>query len=662
MLPEPHLFFSPPELEDLVRRREADPVGRQLFYNQMAAADWCRRQPVMAGPDPGPAAHFKDRPLHPGESGYTDDYLLAHEAFEIATSAYERAVAQMALAYRLTGDRLWADRALAWIDAAMNEWPRWGPLAGDLDQFAVRVMQGTAIGCDWLADAMPESLRHRCVERVGEFAARCLDAWGPALDGSSGELHNHLWFNMGMVGLTALWLADADAAWRDVADRCGRGLARLCDWAIGPDGDYLDKPLFLMYAFRWALPTMFAWRRAGGGDVLAHPHIAASADWLCDMCHPGDWDLVDMRQPLLDGWILSLLAAEHRHGRAQWIALQQVDMPPIPCGATWMAWMCSGATFSYLFHDETVPAVAPDQVKLPPARWYRSSGWAVLSRDATADTPTVHLFAGPTSGKSFYNQGEVIVSAFGERLLEPPRLMESSYIEAHKSIAYTMSDLAGLVLLADGLGQASGHYPDEWPGNAALGREPLPPMARITAVEAGDDWCSATADLTGAYRDFSFDMGMWGFKVTPLPEGEDKSPDRLERFVRHVRLVGGEWLLITDDVAPHPGRPVDLEWRFTTNGAITFPSPDQATLEIGRAAMDLHILEPAGLSFAVMPAHTAERSEFLCIKAGAPDGPIRLVVVARIRRRSAAPMTPEWRDGRLHLPGRPPISLPDPLS
>ena len=261
----PQLIFSSEELDDLRQRRKADPVGRQLFYDLMAAAEWCRKQPIPAEPEGGPDQTLKDGPVHPGETPYREDYLLAHEAFEVGTFAFERAVLQLSLVYALTGEHAWADRAIEWIDEVINRWPCWGPSAHQLDQFAVRIMNATVLGCDWLGEALSRPLRRLCRDRVSDYADRCLEIWGESLDQSQpGQLGNHYWFNTAMLGMSALWLGGEDARWREVADRCGRKLGELCDWAIGPDGDYLDKPHYLLYAFRWALPTLVAWQRAGG--------------------------------------------------------------------------------------------------------------------------------------------------------------------------------------------------------------------------------------------------------------------------------------------------------------------------------------------------------------------------------------------------------------
>jgi len=645
----PSLLFTSPELADIIQRRKAHPVGRQFYYELMAAANWCRKQPIPAGPDPGPDAFFKPGPFVPGESPYSDEYLLAHEAFEIATFAFERAVQQMSLAYLLTGAEAWAARAQGWLEAAMNEWRLWGPKINQLDQFGVRVMSSTALGCDWLGDALPEDLRERCRERVTGFARQCLEAWGGSLEDSEPhQISNHYWFNVGMLGLTALWLGQEDGEWRAVADRCGRQLGRLCEWTIGPDGDYNDKPGYLLYAFRWALPMLVAWRHAGGTDLLGHPRLGAAAEWLCDMLIPGELNLADTPWGFFDRWIFLLLAAKHRLGRAQWIGLETTDAPQVRHEPTWFRWMRTDGVWSYLFYDDTVPATPPEAVAAPPARWSRWSGWALLGSDRTAQTPTVLLHAGPASGKNYHNQGELYVSACGDRLLQTPELPNWGYLSEHRAIARLMSNLSGAVLVADGLGQASGQYPAEWPGNEVIGHAVAPSVGRIVTVEAGPGWSLASADLTRAYGSFDF-QGLWGANVAPLAEWEGKSGDRLVRFLRHVLRVGDEWIILQDDLEGHAGRPVDLEWHFGTHAQVTLRAAE-ATLDQPGAALDLFLIRPSGAELSVQPVPLSETGKWLSVRLPQTQGALSLVLAMRVRRREDAPLAPVCGGEGLWLP------------
>ena len=650
MASEPHLFFTSSELADLIRRRKADAIGRQLFHELMAAANWCRKQPIPAQPDPGPDAFFKPEPFTPGESPYSDEYLLSHEAFEVATFAFERSVQQLSFAHLLTGEEQWAARAVAWLDAAMNEWQVWGPTINPLDQFGVRVMNTAALGCDWLGDALPEGLRDRCRERVTEFAGRCLAEWGKSLDRSEPhQISNHYWFNVGMLGLTALWLGEEDSSWRAVADRCGRQLERMCDWVIGPDGDYNDKPGYLLYAFRWSLPMLAAWHHAGGPDVLASPRLGAAAGWLCDMLMPGDLNLVDTPWGFFDRWIYLLLAAKHGDGRAQWIGLEATDAPVVRHEPPYFRWVRTDGVWPYLFYDETLPPTPPEAVDAPPARWCRSSGWALLSRDRTERTPTVLIHAGPASAKNYHNQGELLVSAHGDRLLQIPELPSWDYISEHRAIALLMSNLSGAVLVADGLGQASGRYPAEWPGNELIGHPVSSPIGRIVSVESGDGWSLATADVTPAYRSFDF-QGLWGVTVAPLPEWEGRDGDRLARFLRHILCAGSEWIVLQDDIETHPGRLADLEWHFGTHAAVTLRRPAEATLEQPRAALDVFAITPAGAALSVQRAHFSDTGKWLTARLPRQQGGVSLVLAMRVRRRTQPTQAPCHREGTICLP------------
>jgi hypothetical protein len=633
MTREPRLLFTQAEIDALIARRKADAVGRDLFAELLAAANWCRKQPVLPQPDPGPDKLFREGPFTPGTSPYSDEYLLCHEAFEVLTFAFERSVQQMSLMYRLTGEERWAEGALAWLDAAMNSWQAWGPQSNRLDQFAVRIINSTALGCDWLGEAVPARLLAQCRRRVSECAEQCLGEWGASLDRSEPhQLSNHYWFNVGMLGMATLWLGFEEPAWREVADRCGRQLERLSEWAIGPDGDYNDKPGYLLYSFRWALPFLMAWHHAGGPDVVSRPRFGAAAQWLCDMLVPGELNLMDTPWGFFDRWIYLLLAAKQSCGRAQWVGLNTTDAPYVRHEPTWLRWMHNGPAWAHLFYDESVPATPPEALELEPGRWYRWSGWAVLEPDGSASTPTVVLHAGPASGKNYHNQGQLLVSAYGDRLLQIPEQPNFGYLSEHRAIAFLMSNLSGEVLTADGLGQASGHYPNEWPGVEVFGHALTPPVGQIVSVDSGPGWSAATADLTAAYQGFGF-QGMWGVEVTPLPEWEGKRGDRLARFLRHILLLGTEWVILLDEVTPHLGQSVDLEWRFGTHANVTLSGPREALLETGRAALEARLMRPEDCAFSIQRAHFSETGKWLTVKAPGCTRDITLLLTMRVRRR-----------------------------
>jgi len=650
---ESRLFFSRSELRTLIQHRQADPVGRQLFCDLMAAADWARKQPLPAEPDPGPASFWRSPPLRAGQTPYSEAYLLVHEAFERATFAFERSVQELSLAYLLTGERPWADRAIEWLDAAMNEWRHWWPKCNPTGQFRVRIMSSTALALDWLGDVIPPGLQERCRERLADSVRCCLeDDWGKALEQPAPwQAGNHFWFDVGMLGLTCLHLGGEDAAYRAIAERCGRTLDRLSDWSLGPEGDHIDKTGHMLYGFRWALPMLVAWQRAGGADVLAKPAFGATLRWVCDLLWPGQLVQVAFSETLFDRWILMLLAAKHRDPRAQWVALNTTDEIEVPTEPGWARWSRIAPTWAYLFYDESLAAPPPGDERGLPPRWSRSAGWAVLGAGLSTSRPKVVLYAGPRSPKNAHNQGELYVGAFGERLLETPQVPQHGYLSEHRGLAYYQTNLSGAVLVADGLGQASGQQWTEWPGLSAIGHEVSPPVGRLLSVESGPGWSEAVADLAAAYRDCRIEEGLWGTRVEPPAEWQQRRRDRLARFVRRVRLVGDEWLVLSDDVVPHPGQPVDLEWHFGTHGSVLFPEAGLATIEKGRAAMDLFLLESGGAPWSVRPYLWSEGGSFLSVSVPACSQPLRLLVVLRVRARRAARLSPVWKAPTLLLPG-----------
>lgn len=647
----PWLLFDANELRELSRRRRACPRGRQLFYDLMASADWARKQPIPPEPPAGPAERTKSH-VRAGESPYREDYLLVHEAFETVTAAYERAVLQCAFVYRLTGQQPWADRAIEWMRTAMHEWKNWGPGSNPLDQFAVRVLYGSVLGCDWLGEAAPDELLRACRQRAAECAARCVDEWGASdIDRTHPwQVSNHHWFNTAMLGMTSIWLGrqnDSARDWRSVTARCAAQLGKLCEWTIGPDGDYLDKPGFLLYALRWALPTMVALHRAGHEDLLARPVFAAAARWLTDMLDPGDMNLMYYPSGLFDRWILFLLASRHRLGQTQWAAEQSSDAPMSLTFATYDEWFRSGSLWSYLFYDETLAAQPPDNEPPLAPRHYRSAGWVAMGAHLSAERPKVLFHAGPASGKNFHDQGHLLVSAFGERLLEIPQAPAYGYLSSHRALPYMMSNLSGHVLDADGLGQASGQYPHEWPLGKLVGHEVKPALGCIERVESGSGWAVTTADLTRAYQGFA-DQGLWGCTLIPPDEWRTKDKNRLRRYVRHIMLARQRWIIVQDEIETN--RPMDLEWHFGTHGQVEVDAPARATIRQGRAAIDVYLISPAEAQMSARRAHVTETGKFLAIRQPVQSS-ARLLLVMHVRRSCEAPSPPVFERDTLVTAG-----------
>lgn len=627
------MFFKEEQLSELVKRRKGDVVGRQLFCDLMSDAEWCFKQPVPVQPHCGPgAAHKEILPL-PGETPFRADYLLVHGYFEALTFAFERSVLQMSFVYRLTNDTKWVERTCCWLEEAMNEWKYWGPKGYQLDQFAVRIMYATALSLHWVGNFATEKLTHQCRVKVEEYARKCVETWGKSLEvNEPGQFQNHYWFNISMLAVTAKWLGEYDKEWGDTAEKCFRKLQNLTEWAIGPDGDYLDKENFLLYSFRFALIAFELWYRDGGPNVFTTERMIAATRWLCDMVCPGDYNLLSYPETISYRWIFMLLASHQKNSTSQWLGLKQTNRMGHLINSAMSEWINMGSLWSYLFYDETVGTALPDQNQYTLVRAYKWSGWTCMGATLSENKPKVALYAGPTSGKNYYNQGELYVSAYGERLLETPQLPVYGYISAHKCCALQMSNLSGAVLTVNGLGQAGGTYPDEWPGLSQIGHPVRPPLCKTINVIENSGECFVSADLTLAYRDFSIE-GMWGCKITVPPQWQNIKLDRLKKYIRSVQLKDGNIIILEDEIQSHTGDTIDLEWHFGTHANITIDKQGKVILEKGRALMNISLLSSDDVGFSVIPAHYSEDGKFLTLKKDKFSGTINLRLMMEISKK-----------------------------
>ncbi len=612
---------------ELARRT---PQHERFQHRALAAADWMLAYPIPPAPDAGPAQMLKAILPRPGLTPFSPEYLVAHEAYEIATFAYLRAATQLPFAFHATGQEEFARRAVAWVEHFVQAMPHWGPKASGTDTFVPRAMCATALACDWLGDTLPLPLRQQARARVEHAFDQCVGEWEPGIARPQPEhVNNHWWYNLSLAGLAGLWLGR-----REFALRLGDHFQQLIPLSIGPDGDYIDKPGYLMWAYRWAFPFWLALEQAGGPRLLDHPRVGASARWLVAMQAPGDLGWVDWPRGFNYPWLYLLLAARHRLPAVQWMGLALRERMPVRHDHAWTEVMCAGAEMNGFVYDESVPAIHPREDGLLSTRHYRTTGWAVLRDHWGEDDVCAWLYAGPASGKNYHDQGQVTLLAHGQRLLGLPLLPFDNYLSAHTAAPFTMSNRSGYVAEVEGVGQASGHYPHESPLAAAIGAAPRTPLARITSFQTEGGVHRAGADLSAAYQDFSCE-GLWGHPVQAPPEWTSLIKNRLARFERRLALVDGAWLVIVDLLQSHPGRPVRVSLRHTTVDVRVSLAPSHVDLAGDQAKARLWWWNDQPAALTVAPWHHSELGRMLRLDVTAPVEQLTVVWALQIVRRDA---------------------------
>ena len=606
------------------------PQHERFHLRALAAADWMLAYPIPPALDSGPPDMLKAVPPPPGVTPFSTDYLIAHEAYEVATFAYLRAAAQLPFAFHATGHVDFAQRAVAWVEQFVRDMPHWGPQASGTDTFMPRAMCATALACDWLGDALPLSLREQARLRVEQALDQCAGEWGAGIARPQPEhVNNHWWYNLSLAGIAGLWLGR-----RDFALRLGEHFEQLIPLSIGPDGDYIDKPGYLMWAYRWAFPFWLALEQAGGPRLLDHPRVGASARWLVAMQAPGDLGWVDWPRGFNYPWLYLLLAARHRLPAVQWMGLALRERMSIRHDHAWIDVMCAGAEMNGQVYDESLPAIHPREDGQLRTRHYRATGWAALRETWDDHSVSAFLYAGPASGKNYHDQGQVTLLAYGQRVLGLPLLPFDNYLSAHAAAPFTMSNQSGYVAEVDGAGQASGHYPNESPLVAEIGALARPPLARLTAVQSANGVHWASADLAAAYQDFSCE-GLWGRPVQAPPAWAGLRKNRLARFERRIALVDGVWLVIVDHLQSHPGQPVRISLRHTTVEMRVSQAAAHVDLagDLAKARLWWWSDQPAALT--VAPWHHSELGRMLRLNVTSPVGQLNVIWALQITRPEA---------------------------
>jgi hypothetical protein len=168
----------------------------------------------------------------------------------------------LALQYRLTGDKAWAERAWTELDTAAS-FPDWNP-KHFLD--TAEMTHAFAIGYDWLFDFLTTERRQRLQQAIVE------KGFGPGLkvyrakSGWSRAVHNWNQVCNGGLGIGALALAEVEPeAAAEVLKNAVESLPRAMV-EFGPDGAWKEGPGYWNYATSYNVAFLAALESALGTD------------------------------------------------------------------------------------------------------------------------------------------------------------------------------------------------------------------------------------------------------------------------------------------------------------------------------------------------------------------------------------------------------------
>ena len=306
------------------------------------------------------------------------------------TRADGDAIPWIALAYLMTGDVKYLNKAVNWMTTVCN-YPEWD---GNHSLGAGHCLMGVSLGYDWVYNSMTSSQRQTIRDRLSYFA--------PAMASNPQHkeryLSNHC--QVEYAGLAAAGFALYDEIteaenWLREAYNIFNKAFQLC----GNDGSSTEGHQY------YGLMTEFQMHFDKMAKELLGRNFYEESEWLKNM---GNFILYCTLPDFISGkcvmrygdttgddyhghgpiYQLLNVASEYRNPYFQWLALEMFDRG---IGVTdRMGWA------SLLWYDETIPSTPPDI--LPIFRHFEDTGWITSRSDWGSDAIMIGFKCGPFHG------------------------------------------------------------------------------------------------------------------------------------------------------------------------------------------------------------------------------------------------------------------------
>lgn len=316
------------------------------------------------------------------------------------------AAANLALAYRLTGQRHYLDEAWRWISTCIA-YPHWGKAKlPDHDLDAGWLLHGLSLAYSWLGDDLEpnraEQLRAKLElqgRRLYEYAVETEGSWW-----SSSYWQNHNWICY--AGLATAGYALDQPDWTKRArDNFDTVLALL-----PADGSDSEGVVYWRYGVPWLAVYADLLQRTEGVDVWSGcSFLANTFRWRLHQSAPGfeenfdHGDCHDRRS----GHSIALyyrLASAYRDGQAQWLADDVAD------GYFWREAYASGvkpgvmpeAFYELLWFDPSVQPVEP----VERTAYFPDLGQVVTRTSWARDATAVSFKSAPGGGNGAWDAAE----------------------------------------------------------------------------------------------------------------------------------------------------------------------------------------------------------------------------------------------------------------
>jgi hypothetical protein len=483
------------------------------------------------------------------------------------TRADGDAIPWIALAYLMTGDVKYLNKAVNWMTTVCN-YPEWD---GNHSLGAGHCLMGVSLGYDWVYNSMTSSQRQTIRDRLSYFA--------PAMASNPQHkeryLSNHC--QVEYAGLAAAGFALYDEIteaenWLREAYNIFNKAFQLC----GNDGSSTEGHQY------YGLMTEFQMHFDKMAKELLGRNFYEESEWLKNM---GNFILYCTLPDFISGkcvmrygdttgddyhghgpiYQLLNVASEYRNPYFQWLALEMFDRG---IGVTdRMGWA------SLLWYDETIPSTPPDI--LPIFRHFEDTGWITSRSDWGSDAIMIGFKCGPFHGHAVQELYNNMISYHG-------------IVNGHGH-----PDVNHFNIYAYGkwLAKDDGYSRPKWTnyhntiivnGHGQLGEG-------TTWFDRGAVFnAKATSRIIKAASDSALDY------IIGDAQNIYKPAAGLQKFFRHFVYVKPNIIFILDELKAN--QPSKFEWLMHTDGGITKRETNKYTITNGDVVMDIDFLLPEAIT------------------------------------------------------------------
>lgn len=539
------------------------------------------------------------------------------------------AAANLALAYRLTGQQHYLDELRRWLAPPLS-FPHWGKAnLPDHDLDAGWILHGFSLAYAWAGDALEpaerEALRAKLIlqgERLYEFAVETEGGWW-----SSSYWQNHNWICYAGLATAGYVLAPEHPAAREWTERA-KGNFETVLAMLPEDGSNNEGVVYWRYGVPWLVSYLDVLQHAEGINWFETSDYLRETFWYRLYQSAPDFERIVDHGDCHDrrsGHPVAMyykLAAEYRIPQAQWLA------DKVATEFFWREAYESGvkpgvraeAYQELLWFDPTAPVEGPE--KLPLNRYFADLGLVVGRTSWAEDATLVSFKASPGGGHKAWEEHHRIKAENGWVTLNAGHhhpdagsfvlIGENSYLALDEGYSSRKMTRHHNTVLVDGNGFVN---EDRYHVFEELAHEY---QARILTTTLEDGWTHAVSETSEMY---DRELGVTKVRrhLTLTPRGVLVVVDDLEATTERTWTV----LLQTQ----HPAQPTGAGRWVAEAGRATMPITaldEHATSEVLRTEV---FANPTSST----PSLAIEKVQYTLARSSAPAMTARFITVLEPR-------------------------------